>query len=232
MEERFGPIGNDRYRALPQGHPRLRRASDVAHQRPARPLQDRGRQARAHLRQASRSTTSPSNASPSCSRRRTASASSSAPRCRRRCPQIVADARSVRQIVLNLLSNSIKFTGAGGQVIVSTALTDDGEVVLRVRDTGIGMSEKDLETALEPFRQIATSARGRLGRHRARPAADQGAGGGQPREIPHQERAECRHLGRDRLSRRCGYWLDNGVPCAQGQYCNRAGNWLVWLRNP
>ena len=40
-------------------------------------------------------------------------------------PQIVADARSVRQIALNLLSNSIKFTGAGGQVIVSTALTDD-----------------------------------------------------------------------------------------------------------
>ncbi len=74
-------------------------------------------------------------------------------------PQIVADARSVRQIALNLLSNSIKFTGAGGQVIVSTALTDDHEVVLRVRDTGTGMSEKELQTALEPFRQLATSAR-------------------------------------------------------------------------
>ncbi len=74
-------------------------------------------------------------------------------------PQIVADARSVRQIALNLLSNSIKFTGAGGQVIVSTALTDEHEVVLRVRDTGPGMSEKQLQTALEPFRQLATSAR-------------------------------------------------------------------------
>jgi PAS domain S-box-containing protein len=74
-------------------------------------------------------------------------------------PQIVADARSVRQIVLNLLSNSIKFTGAGGQVIVSTALTDDAEVSLRVRDTGVGMSEKELQTALEPFRQLATSTR-------------------------------------------------------------------------
>ena len=74
-------------------------------------------------------------------------------------PQIVADARSVRQIALNLLSNSIKFTGAGGQVIVSTALTDDHEIVLRVRDTGPGMSEKELQTALEPFRQLATSAR-------------------------------------------------------------------------
>jgi PAS domain S-box-containing protein len=74
-------------------------------------------------------------------------------------PPVVADERSVRQIVLNLLSNSIKFTGAGGQVIVSTALTDQGEAVMRVRDTGIGMNEKELQTALEPFRQVVTSGR-------------------------------------------------------------------------
>jgi len=74
-------------------------------------------------------------------------------------PQVVADARSVRQIALNLLSNSIKFTGAGGQVIVSTTLTDEHEVILRVRDTGSGMSEKDLQTALEPFRQVSVAAR-------------------------------------------------------------------------
>jgi signal transduction histidine kinase len=66
-------------------------------------------------------------------------------------PQVVADARSVRQIALNLLTHSIKFTGPGGQVIVSTVLSDDQEVVLRVRDTGHGMSEKDLQMALEPF---------------------------------------------------------------------------------
>jgi PAS domain S-box-containing protein len=74
-------------------------------------------------------------------------------------PPVVADARSVRQIVINLLSNSIKFSGAGGQVIVSTTLNDGGEVVLRVRDTGAGMSEQDILVALEPFRQLATSAR-------------------------------------------------------------------------
>ncbi len=74
-------------------------------------------------------------------------------------PQIVADARSMRQIALNLLSNSIKFTGAGGQVIVATAVNDDHEIVLRVRDTGPGMNEKELQTALEPFRQIATTSR-------------------------------------------------------------------------
>jgi PAS domain S-box-containing protein len=74
-------------------------------------------------------------------------------------PAVTADVRSVRQIVLNLLSNAIKFTGAGGQVIVSTAATERGEVALRVRDTGAGMTAKELETAMEPFRQVATAAR-------------------------------------------------------------------------
>ncbi|MBA5778340.1 PAS domain S-box protein [Stappia sp. F7233] len=75
-------------------------------------------------------------------------------------PNIVADGRSVRQIVLNLLSNAIKFNQPGGQVIVSSALEDSGEVVLRVRDTGVGMSAKDLQAAMEPFRQLHTSRHG------------------------------------------------------------------------
>jgi PAS domain S-box-containing protein len=74
-------------------------------------------------------------------------------------PPVLADARSLRQILLNLLSNSIKFTGAGGQVILSTALSDAGEAVLRVRDTGIGMSESDIAIALEPFRQLSGAVR-------------------------------------------------------------------------
>lgn len=74
-----------------------------------------------------------------------------------RLPNIVADERALRQIVLNLLSNAVKFNEPGGQVIVSSALTDAGHAVIRIRDTGIGMSEADIETALEPFRQVATS---------------------------------------------------------------------------
>jgi signal transduction histidine kinase len=68
-------------------------------------------------------------------------------------PRIVADERLLRQIVLNLLANSIRFTGPGGQVIISTAYTDGGEVVLRVRDTGVRMSEPEVEAApaREPF---------------------------------------------------------------------------------
>ena len=74
-------------------------------------------------------------------------------------PPVVADLRSIRQIVLNLLSNSVKFTRPGGQVILSTSTTDKGEVVMRVRDTGVGMSGEEITAALEPFRQLATSGR-------------------------------------------------------------------------
>jgi signal transduction histidine kinase len=72
-------------------------------------------------------------------------------------PPVVADARSLRQIVINLLANAVKFTGPGGQVIVSTATAEGGETVLRVRDTGVGMREADIEAVLEPFRQTKTA---------------------------------------------------------------------------
>jgi PAS domain S-box-containing protein len=75
-------------------------------------------------------------------------------------PAIVADERTMRQIALNLLSNSVKYTDPGGQVIVSTSLSETGEAILRVRDTGEGMSEDELARALEPFRQLTTAAIG------------------------------------------------------------------------
>ncbi len=78
----------------------------------------------------------------------------------REVPAVVADERTMRQIVLNLLSNSVKYTGPGGQVIASTSLSDIGEAVIRVRDTGEGMSEEDLARAMEPFRQLSTAAIG------------------------------------------------------------------------
>ncbi|MEA2858613.1 MAG: hypothetical protein QOC72_652 [Methylobacteriaceae bacterium] len=71
--------------------------------------------------------------------------------------QIAADERSVRQIVLNLLSNAVKYNEPGGQVIVSTAITETGLVAIRIKDTGIGMSDAELALALEPFRQVATA---------------------------------------------------------------------------
>ncbi|MCX7303000.1 MAG: PAS domain-containing sensor histidine kinase [Hyphomicrobiales bacterium] len=76
-------------------------------------------------------------------------------------PDVVADLRSVRQIALNVLSNAVRYTQAGGQVIVSTAYESDGEVVMRVRDTGIGMTPGEIEQALKPFKQINSLKRTR-----------------------------------------------------------------------
>ncbi len=72
-------------------------------------------------------------------------------------PPVVADARALRQIALNLIGNSIHLARAGGQVIVSTALSDFGDVVLRVRDTGQGLSDSEVAAAMEPFRTQAPS---------------------------------------------------------------------------
>jgi PAS domain S-box-containing protein len=76
-------------------------------------------------------------------------------------PQVVADLRSVKQIVLNILSNAIRFTPSGGQIVVSTAYETNGSVVLRIRDTGIGMTRSELELAMKPFRQVAGASRKR-----------------------------------------------------------------------
>ncbi|MCX7350782.1 MAG: ATP-binding protein, partial [Alphaproteobacteria bacterium] len=74
-------------------------------------------------------------------------------------PNVVADLRSMRQALLNLVSNAIKFTDAGGQVVVSAQLMPNGELKLRVKDTGIGMDEDQLRGALEPFGRVITEGR-------------------------------------------------------------------------
>jgi signal transduction histidine kinase len=76
-----------------------------------------------------------------------------------RLPKVVADVRALRQIMLNLLSNSVKFTDQGGEVIVSAALDEPGNLHLKVKDTGIGMTADQVEQALEPFKRIATAGR-------------------------------------------------------------------------
>jgi two-component system cell cycle sensor histidine kinase PleC len=68
-------------------------------------------------------------------------------------PAIHADKRLIKQILLNLLSNAIKFTPTGGAVTVSVREIADG-IVVKVKDTGIGMSPAALETAFFPYGQI------------------------------------------------------------------------------
>ena len=74
-------------------------------------------------------------------------------------PNVVADLRSMRQIMINLVSNAIKFTDPGGQVVISAQLLASGELRLKVKDSGIGMDEDQLRAALEPFRRVVTEGR-------------------------------------------------------------------------
>ncbi|MBF0393695.1 MAG: PAS domain S-box protein, partial [Alphaproteobacteria bacterium] len=68
-------------------------------------------------------------------------------------PPLAADARRVKQIILNLLTNAVKFTPEGGRVTLSVRSAAGG-VEIVVEDTGIGMDEQGLALALSPFGQI------------------------------------------------------------------------------
>ncbi len=72
-------------------------------------------------------------------------------------PALRADARAVKQILLNLMSNAIKFTPEGGRVTFTAGLAGDGGLQAIVADTGIGMKPEDVPRALEPFAQIEST---------------------------------------------------------------------------
>ena len=78
-------------------------------------------------------------------------------------PPILADRRSLKQILLNLISNAIKFTEARGQVVVASQVDAKGRTHLTVRDSGVGMSEDDIAQAMEPFGQLDTAPRKQVG---------------------------------------------------------------------
>jgi signal transduction histidine kinase len=66
---------------------------------------------------------------------------------------IAADERKVKQVVFNLLSNAVKFTSDGGQVELTARLAT-GDVLIAVRDTGIGIAPEDLPRVFDEFRQV------------------------------------------------------------------------------
>jgi signal transduction histidine kinase len=65
--------------------------------------------------------------------------------------RILADSRRLRQMLLNLVDNAIKFSDPGGKVFVSAGLSEQGQLMLTVEDNGRGIPEKDLLKVLEPF---------------------------------------------------------------------------------
>jgi signal transduction histidine kinase len=70
---------------------------------------------------------------------------------------IRADEVRLKQVLFNLLSNAVKFTRAGGQITVGADECDCGEVVITIRDTGIGIRAEDMALVFEPFRQADNS---------------------------------------------------------------------------
>ncbi len=73
-------------------------------------------------------------------------------------PQLRGDARRLKQILINILSNSIKFTPAGGRISLRAGLLDRGELQITVADTGIGIAEQDIPTAKARFGRIESAA--------------------------------------------------------------------------
>ena len=72
-------------------------------------------------------------------------------------PPVFADSLRIKQIVLNLIENAIKFTSDGGYVSVTADATQDKGVRIRITDTGIGMTEMQIKKALERFGQVTTN---------------------------------------------------------------------------
>ena len=69
-------------------------------------------------------------------------------------PRLFADERMTKQIVLNLLTNAVKFTPRGGSVTLHVSIDSDGGYRFSVSDTGIGIAEDQLQSVMMPFHQI------------------------------------------------------------------------------
>lgn len=160
MDEKFGPIGSDRYRDYLRDINRSgNHVLDLVNDLLDISKIEAGEQEMNYEAVSLNDTLAESVAmmQPQANRNRVIIRSSLSSRL----PEVVADLRSVRQIALNLLSNAIRYTQAGGQVIISTSYEPSGDVIMRVRDTGIGMSLAEIDQALKPFKQINALKRGR-----------------------------------------------------------------------
>ena len=89
-------------------------------------------------------------------------------------PEILVDARKINQVLLNIISNAVKFTPAGGRILIQARRAADGGIELAVVDSGIGIAEDELDEVLKPFVQSRDAERCRVqGTGLGLPLADQ-----------------------------------------------------------
>ena len=69
-------------------------------------------------------------------------------------PDLMVDNQRIKQVLLNILSNAVKFTPEGGKIIVKASTRKPSGLVISISDTGIGMAADDIATALTPFGQV------------------------------------------------------------------------------
>jgi two-component system cell cycle sensor histidine kinase PleC len=77
-------------------------------------------------------------------------------------PKLMGDLRGVNQILINLLTNAIKFTPAGGQVVVSAARNASGGMVLSVKDNGPGIPAHEVQSVLTSFARGSLATKGAI----------------------------------------------------------------------
>jgi two-component sensor histidine kinase len=147
-DERLGPVGNTRYRGYAADiHDGARHALSViermlgaldgAAERPALEFADIDLNALAQ--------SAASQVMPLAERAGLTLTTELAPHL----PSLVADATSMKQILFNLLTNALKFTASGGRIKVVTCTLPDGSIAIEVRDTGPGMSKREIARSLD-----------------------------------------------------------------------------------
>ena len=69
-------------------------------------------------------------------------------------PLLYGDERRIKQILINLLTNALKFTPENGSVVVSATRDGNGGMTIAVADTGVGMTADDMKLVMEKFQQV------------------------------------------------------------------------------
>ncbi len=123
-------------------------------------------------------------------------------------PPLFCDRVRLRQMLLNILSNAVKFTGPGGSVEIAAELKDGLQLI--VKDSGVGIKPEDIARIMTPFGQVDSE----YSRHRDGPRtdADQGAGRAPWRAVEPNQRSRCRDDGSALVSWPSGWGARLSIP--------------------